>query len=389
MWLTLKNLQQETFTLEVTLDLTVKDLKALIEKEKGADSYPVSAQKLIYTGKIMVDDDPLSKYSIDEKKFIVVMVAKVKPAPAVAPATAAVPAPPAQATAAAPPAETEMTDASAAPTPAPTPASSETTPAESETSRTATAVPAGPVSVEAPPAGGIVMGEEYNNMVKNIMDMGYDRPQVVAALRASYNNPERAVEYLLTGIPPEVAADANEGPPNVAPAGPPVSRPSTESAPTGLAGSTGGGSSSGGGQSAPRTGAEALAFLRNQEQFQQMRTLLQQNPNMLNAVLQQIGSSNPQLLQLISQNQEEFIRMINEPEGGGSGATPGGQEGGEGEGLLGGGGSVIQMSTQDKEAIDRLKALGFPEHLVVQAYFACEKNENLAANFLLSQTMDD
>jgi UV excision repair protein RAD23 len=43
---------------------------------------------------------------------------------------------------------------------------------------------------------------------------------------------------------------------------------------------------------------EALSFLRNQPQFAQMRTLLQQNPSLLAPLLQQLAQSNPQLLQV-------------------------------------------------------------------------------------------
>lgn len=48
-------------------------------------------------------------------------------------------------------------------------------------------------------ASNLVAGNNLETAIQQILDMGggtWDRDTVVRALRAAYNNPERAVEYL-------------------------------------------------------------------------------------------------------------------------------------------------------------------------------------------------
>ncbi|KAL4623112.1 hypothetical protein GN956_G19035 [Arapaima gigas] len=354
MQITLKTLQQHTFKIDIDGEETVKALKEKIENEKGKESFPVAGQKLIYAGKILNDDTALKEYKIDDKNFVVVMVMKPKAAPPIIQSSPA---------------------ATATSTTAPTPTAAHSAPSDQagqEDPSTQEKPPSSTASVRICPMSlsYIVTGQQYENMVAEIMLMGYEREKVVAALRASFNNPDRAVEYLLTGIPAErerhPARDSRATPASGAPA---------TSPPSGTASA----------QPAAPTGTHLLEFLRNQPQFLQMRQVIQQNPSLLPALLQQIGRENPHLLQQISRHQEQFIQMLNEPVQGVGG------QGGGGAGSEAGGGAMnyIQVTPQEKEAIERLKALGFPEGLVIQAYFACEKNENLAANFLLQQNFDE
>lgn len=407
MQVTLKTLQQQTFKIDIDPEETVKALKEKIESEKGKDAFPVAGQKLIYAGKILNDDTALKEYKIDEKNFVVVMVTKPKavttPAPtttqqsnaattttvssSTAPAAAQAPAPtpalaptptPASVTPASTTASSEPAPASATKQENPSEKPTEAPVATSPTSTDSTSGDSSRSNLFEDATSALVTGQSYENMVTEIMSMGYEREQVIAALRASFNNPDRAVEYLLMGIPGDRESQAVVDPPPAATTGAPQSSVAAAAATTTATTTT------------TSSGGHPLEFLRNQPQFQQMRQIIQQNPSLLPALLQQIGRENPQLLQQISQHQEHFIQMLNEPvqEAGGQGGGGGGGSGGiaeAGSGHM----NYIQVTPQEKEAIERLKALGFPEGLVIQAYFACEKNENLAANFLLQQNFDE
>ena len=43
----------------------------------------------------------------------------------------------------------------------------------------------------------MVTGSDYEDMIARIAEMGFEREQIVIALEASFNNPNRAIEYLM------------------------------------------------------------------------------------------------------------------------------------------------------------------------------------------------
>lgn len=143
-----------------------------------------------------------------------------------------------------------------------------------------------PLTPQVAAESALLMGDEYQQMISNIMEMGYCREMVEQALRASFNNPDRAVEYLLSGIP-DGNFEEHELDPSAVAAAEAISGDGNRT----ISGSGGGG---GGGEiRVPASGelpdgGDPLAFLRSQPQFHQMRQLIHQNPEFLNAVLQQV-----------------------------------------------------------------------------------------------------
>ncbi|KAK6353544.1 hypothetical protein TWF696_005507 [Orbilia brochopaga] len=406
--LTFKDLKNERFTIDASSTDTVSSVKEKIQAEKGWE--PASI-KLIYSGKILQDAQTVGSYNIEEKGFVVCMVSKPKPgaakpsgsSSAAGPSTPVKSSTPVQtplAPAANPPsASTSANVVPETPTPAP----------QAATSQPSTASFNDPSS--------LAMGSARESAIQQMMEMGFPRPDVEAAMRAAFNNPDRAVEYLMTGIPENLQREATPAqssrPPAAAPAAAaaaaggaaaanPPAQPQAPAAadsdePINLFDAAAAqrqgnraNPTSRGAQVAAALGGGAganLDFLRNNPQFQQLRQVVQEHPQMLEPILQQVGQGNPQLAHLISQNPGAFLQLLSEGvEGDGDLAEMLGAAGGAGAG--GGATMSIPVTEEERDAIERLCQLGFERDLVIQAYFACDKNEEMAANFLFEQPPD-
>ncbi|TGZ77820.1 UV excision repair protein Rad23 [Ascodesmis nigricans] len=384
MKITFKDLKQQKFTLDAEPSDTVSQLKERIFKAKEeAKEWDPSLQKLIYSGKILADDKTVESYNIEEKGFIVCMLTKPKPAPA-----ASTSKPPST------PAQTSKTSTPSAPAPAAASSASNAPPATpSPAGPTAPAAAATPASFTDPSA--LALGPQLQQAIQGMMEMGFERDQIDRAMRAAFNNPDRAVEYLMTGIPAhlqqqtQAPAPRQAAPAPTSPAHQQANPPAVTSgdpdnvnlfeAAAAAAANQNTGAAQGAAAGAPGAGAGGMnfEFLRENPQFQQLRRLVQEAPHMLEPILQQVAAGNPQLTAMISQDPDSFLRLLSEDD-----------EGNQTEGGIAGF-QTVSVTPEEAAAIDRLCEMGFNRDLVIQAYIACDKNEELTANYLFDNPQDD
>ncbi|GAM19732.1 hypothetical protein SAMD00019534_029070, partial [Acytostelium subglobosum LB1] len=334
MKVTIKNVNKEVYIFELNGNEKVIDLKNMItETHKHQQSW----QTLIYSGKILENDNTIASYNITESGFIVCMVKKPKEESASLPA-APVPAPP-------------PVQVPATPAPATNPAQPPQTPVSAPNTNVVPNAPVRPVTQPREQRESNLTPEQEAT-IKQIVEMGFAREQAIGALRAAYNNADRAVELLLAGG--EFVGDDDEDDQIYDDEDDQIDDDEDDDL---LEGDD------------PMAVDGIIDEIRNSPYFPAIRESFIRNPSMIPELLQQLSQTNPELVRRIAENPQAFIRLFNND------AAPGER-----------GQTVqIQLTQEESDAIDRLISLGFDKDEVLEAYLACEKDEQLTASYLFER----
>ncbi|EDV53919.1 UV excision repair protein RAD23 homolog A [Drosophila erecta] len=294
MKLSIRMLDQHTITLEMNESQDVKTLKQILGNLPEV-SLPAENVQLIYSGRIMEDAMPLSEYNIAEGRIIVLMGKKK--------------------------ADVSLPEEQVSPT----------IPLAAEPMRTQDVTPS------------MAPNEQW---VCDLMSMGYGEQEVRSALRASFNHPERAIEYLINGIPQEASPEHEL-----------AEIPSGQS-------------------------TEQLQHLMGDPRLTQVREMIRENPELMQLILERLADTDPAAFEDVHRDQEGLMTML-AGVAGSVGDANHNHNPDEGELLQ------VALTAEEAAAVERLEALGFERVMAVQAYLACDKDEQLAAEVLIRQSEED
>ncbi|SOV77103.1 DNA repair protein RAD23, putative [Plasmodium sp. gorilla clade G3] len=250
----------------------------------------------------------------------------------------------------------------------------------------------------------LLTGDQLRESIDNICAMGFEKEQVKKAMILAYNNPNRAIDYLTNGFPNEnINVNANE---NINSGSNFSNLLNTENNPL-LEGNS----------SHPLSSNEE-AF-RNSTFFNAIRDMALSNPQRLPELLQMIGRTDPSFLEYIRQNQTEFLAAlqnygnnINDHEEHSddniNNHLDDNLENADDENAIQNDSFLQNVGQQvlsdpnnenmnipitplnetEMESIKKLESLGFPKHVALEAFIACDKNEEMAANYLFENMND-
>ena len=321
MKLILKNLKQVKYIVE--LESEKSTVKDLKNEIEKLHGFDSSQIKLLYNGKVLEDSKTIEEYQIKEEVIIIMMNTKRKAKPS--------------------------------PPPSEQPKQEEQPKKEEQTKQEEQ-----PKKEEEQPKQQEQPKPDYTQQINSLVDMGYEREKVEKAINASKGNVDVAIEYLTSGNIPEVSNNNQPNPPN---------QPNQENQPS---------------NNKPNLPLE----LRRNASL--MKIVCRDDPEKIYDILNTLEQKNPALLNKIREHQEEFKNLLVSPinqqdtdtykllEDDMKGI---GRQGGRRPGQV-----EIRLTPEESEAVKRLSELGdFSQSEILTAYLACDKNEELAANYLFEQ----
>lgn len=126
-------------------------------------------------------------------------------------------------------------------------------------------------------------------------------------------------------------------------------------------------------------------MLEHDHYFLEMKHLVQQKPELLHDFLQHVNDTNPELMEFINANQERFLDMLNGPVVANNSNQLESNQNNVNTANCHNLADNLQLTEGDRDAVGRLTAAGFPMHLALEAYLACEKCEEKAIRFLCDE----